>query len=134
MTGMEIDGVLFAGRKIKPVALGLSVILAAVCVYNLLDIGLFGALLLGDIVAVASAIAASTLWAGWWWRSQRMAEVGLLAAFIVYAMRTTFVLLTKPEIEGVPIGVGICIISAGSYILERAESRRVQAFAGKAGA
>ena len=124
MTGMDIDGVLFAGRKIKPVALGLSVILLTICVYNLFDIGLFGTLILGDLVAVASAVTIGTLVAGWWFRSQRMAEAGLMLAFIVYALRTVFVLLTDPTIEGVPIGVGIVIIAGGSYILEHASSRR----------
>jgi hypothetical protein len=133
VTGMDIDGVLFAGRKIKPVALGLSVILAAISVYNLLDIGLFGTLILGDVVAVASAVTVAALIAGWWFRSQRMAEAGLMLAFIVYALRTLFVLLTNPAIEGVPIGAGICIIAAGSYILERASSRRDAEWAARRG-
>ena len=127
MTGMDLDGIRFLGRQVKPVAFGLSIIMATLLVYNVANIGIFGGLILGDIVAVGAAVALTTLTAGWWARSQRMAEFGLFTAFLVYTCRTAFLLLTKPEAEGVALGVGIAVIAAGSWLLERDESRRQRA-------
>jgi hypothetical protein len=121
---MTLDGITFLGRRIKPVALGLAIVMATLLIYNLFNIGIFKELFLGDIVSIAAAISLSTLIAGWWSGSQRLAEVGLFSAALVYICRTAFLLLTKPEAEGVALGFGIIVIAFGSWLLEKDESRR----------
>lgn len=127
MTGTDLDGVRFFGRPFKPVPLGLAVIMATLLVYNTLNIGIFTDRIGGDVVAVASGLAFALLVVSWWLRSQRMLEAGLFLTALTYIGRTSYLMFVKPEAEGVALGVGIAIIAAGSWLLERDESRRQRA-------
>lgn len=123
MTAGDLVGVTVLQRPVKVVALGMTILMLALAWLNLAnrDAGL-GDSVLGDVVGATALVAAVALLGGWWGRSQRMAEVGLLLAFGVYLARTVFLLATAPADQGVLLGIGAAVIAGGSYLLER-ESR-----------
>lgn len=119
MTKGDLDGVTFLGRPVKPLALQFAVLMATLMVYNIVDKGAFGNLMLGDVVAVMAVTSAACLTAAWVMRSQRMAEVGLLLACIVYVTRSAFLLLaTGWQAQGVWLGLGAAIGAGGAFLLE----------------
>lgn len=119
MTKGDIDGWAPWGRPVKPVAIGMCVLMATLTVFNILDAGELGALRLGDIVSVLTGTALAALVCGWAIRSQRMAEIGLFTAMVAYLLRMFFLLLTVgPTEQGVYLSLGAVIIAGGSYRLE----------------
>lgn len=130
MTGMDVDGMALFGRKVKPVAFGFAFVLTVYLAYGLTDSGTFDGTVVGDVVAIGSAGAVAMMLGGWWGRSQRMAEYGLLLTVFVILARTLFLLLSDGLSERALQGFGFVIIAAGSYWLERNESHRRAALAG----
>lgn len=119
MTKGDLAGVLVWGRPVKPVALGATWLMATIVGYNLFNQGLFGHLVIGDLVAVLAGSSYVLLMAGWFGRSQWAAEVGLLLACVVYILRGSFAALyVSPRNEGVWLSLGAAIILGGAYLLE----------------
>ena len=125
MTSDDVPGWTILGRPVKSTAFGLAIIMATFTIYNILDIGVFHTSILGDIVAVIAGVVFIMLVCGWWFRSQWMAENGLLGVAAVYITRSAFLLLINPSIEGVWIGVGVAVIAAGAYLKERVHAPAV---------
>lgn len=115
-------------RKIKSTPLGMLVLMATLTVFNIVDRGVLGDAWLGDILALISFTSLVALGAGWIFKSPRMSEIGLLFAFIAYALRMFFVLFTEgPFIQAVYFSLGAAIISGGAYRSEvRARLRAVR--------
>lgn len=124
MTKGDLDGVTVWGRPIKPVAAGACILMATLTIYNIIDKGVFGELLLGDVVAVLSGASLGMMMFGWFGRSQTMAEFGLMAGCISYVMRGSFVLFYNgPGAEGVWLSLGAVVILGGAYLLEKWDHR-----------
>ena len=128
MTAGDLEGVTVMGRPIKPVALGLTILMLSLLVINLTGVGELTGTLLARVIAVMAGTAAVTLVAGWVWRSQRMAQAGLLLAAIVYITRSAFIALDSGIGSiGVWLGGGAGVIAAGAYLLETWDSDRGKA-------
>lgn len=118
----------WAGRPVKPVALGLAVLLIGLTVYNALGTGALGDTLLSHAVAVVSAVGAASLIAGWWLRSQLMAEAGMIiAAFVLLARALAFVFMFGFNDRSWLLSLSVAIIAGGSYVLERVSDDDVAA-------
>lgn len=131
MTKGDLDGITVWGRPIKPVALGACILMATLTIYNIVDKGVFGDLILGDVVAVLSGASLIMMLTGWFGRSQRMAEFGLLAGCISYVMRGAFVLFYNgPLAEAVWLSLGSTTILGGAYLLEKWDCRNLPKFKG----
>lgn len=120
MTRGDLEGLTFFNRPIKPVALGITVLMVSITVFNLQHDGVFGSTLLATSVALLAFTSAVCLTAGWLGRLQQMAEIGLLLASITYVIRGSFLLLLLgPSEQGVWLSLGASVISGGSFLLER---------------
>ena len=124
MTKGDIDGIQVLGRKIKPVALGFVFLMVVYVVNGITDQGALDGTRWGDIVAVVAGASAVLLMAGWWAKSQRMAEYGLLLAFFAFSARTLYLAFTDLTAEKTLSGVGVCIIAVGAYLLEKSDGNR----------
>lgn len=124
MSKGDLDGILVFGRKIKPAALGFVFLMLVYVMNGITDRGALDGSMWGDIVAAVGAAAATLLLLGWWGKSQRMAEYGLLFAFFTFGARTLYLLLTDPTAEKTLSGVGVCIIAVGAFLLERNDGAR----------
>lgn len=120
MTKGDLDGVTLLGRPIKPVALGISVIMASYTLFNVLNLGVFQDIILGNVLSVIAGMSFVLLTVGWWGKSQKMAEWGLLAAAVTFLLRSSFVFLVGGfKDERVYLTLGMVTISCGAYLLER---------------
>lgn len=121
---MELN-IRFFNRPFKPVALGFFILMSTLVLFNISDAGILGASALGDGVAILAAISATALFAGWAFRSQTMARVGLLLAFTTYIIRASFLFFTFGAIgsEGLWLGLGAALIAGGSYLLEELDDK-----------
>ena len=114
------------GRPVKPVALFLTLSALVVAAINVLDVGILQTSAWGDLVGVVMAGAASLLVVGWVTRSQRIAEVGLIAAFMAWLFRFWIGgLVTGFQLahEGVWLSLCWAGIAGGSWALERLDPR-----------
>lgn len=124
VTKGDLDGVRLFGRPLKPLALGMMMLMVTLTVYNVTHSSAFGELILGDVVAVLAGTAAVTLFLGWLRESQRMAEAGLLLAATVYVTRSAFLLFVGgPVTEGVYLGLGAAVMAGGAFLLESWDER-----------
>ena len=98
MTKGDLDGVQIWGRPIKPVALGLSLLMLTLAVVNITDTGVFEDMLLGDVVAVLAVGSFTALMVGWFARYQIAAEIGLFSASVVYLIRGSFAVFTGDSV------------------------------------
>lgn len=110
------------GRPVKPLALAAAMTMAVIIVINVLDRGVAGAALWGDFLAVAAGGAMAALSLGWWARSQRLAEWGLLLATGVWFTRAMFGLLTDTAGYAWAMSLSWTVALGGAYLLERVES------------
>jgi len=106
------------GRRLHVVALGVTLYLAVLVLFNLLDEGALHEAWSGDVVALGAAISAALLCAGWWSRSPRQTRVGLLAAAFVITARSLFLLFVGPNVIGIWLGLAVAFIAAGTYVRE----------------
>ena len=125
MTRGDLPGIAVWGRPIKPVALGLSMSMLVLCVFNTIDAGVLLETQVGDVVAVMSGIAAFLLIAGWVGKSQMMAEWGLFLAGMTMTLRSAFLFVLQGGSNiGVWLGVGTAVVAFGAFLLERTDENR----------
>lgn len=123
MTRGDLDGFRVLNRPVKPVALGLSILMFTLTWINIIDVGLFKDNPLGDVVAVLSFGSFIMFMIGWFGSKQWAVEWALLAASVVYAMRGSFVLFTFGFFsESFWLSVGTGVIAAGAFLLERLDT------------
>jgi hypothetical protein len=101
-----------------PVAMGLTVIMLVLVLFNISDMGVLEDSWPGDVIAVISGISAAAMIGGWWEQSSRMLGIGFLLAGFVEVTRSVFLFLHDPHVIGVWLGFGVAIIAIGSYIKE----------------
>ncbi len=119
MTKGDLDKVTFMGRPLKPVALGLTILMITLAVANWTDNGLLGDNILSHILAAIAGLSALLLTAGWIAGKQRIAEIGLLGAAAVNIARSSFLLFTfGPGQQSVWLSLGVTVIAGGAYLLE----------------
>lgn len=112
------------GRPVKPVSIGLALIMITFMVANALDLGAFGPSAWGDILGVVAGGAFLLLMLAFIRNSQRLAELGLLFSATVFIVRGTFLLLTFGwSEEDLYFSFALAIIAAGSYFLERTDPK-----------
>jgi len=133
MSKGDLDSVHFFGRPFKPVALGLSLAMLVLVVVNLEDTGRLGATWTGDVVAVLAGASFLTLMAGWWTRSQLLAEYGLVLACATYVLRGTFLALTIFPDQSMWFSFSTAIVAGGAFLLERTDPRRLGPTLSRAG-
>lgn len=126
MTKGDID-IPWMVRPIKPVAAGTIVLMLTLAISNMLDADRLHTIPLGYLVALIAMISATCLVMGFAFGKQRAAEAGLLLAFVTYVLRSSFLLLTEGPLEpGIYLGIGVCVISGGAYVLERWDDPKKQ--------
>lgn len=119
MSRGDLPKVKFLGRPVKPVGLGVSILMLTLFSFNIFDAGVFGDMFLGDIVAVSAAVSAILLFTGWIKGSQKLAIYGFLLATITYMTRSAFIALYVSPVDlGVYAGLGAAVIAGGSFLLE----------------
>lgn len=112
------------GRPVKPVALGLVVICLTLTWSNIVDIGVFGQSRWGDLLGVVCALSVVLFMAGWWGRSQALAEHALLAVSAAMIFRSLGLLFEQGFMQqSVYLSIGVATIAVGSYVLERLDPR-----------
>lgn len=115
----DLEKVTFLNRPIKPVALGLTVVMTTLAIANILDAGLLGDNALSHTLAVFAVTSAILLTLGWITGKQRIAEIGLLTAAAVNVARSSFLLFTfGPGQQSVWLSLGVTVIAGGAYLLE----------------
>lgn len=114
----------FFNRPFKPVALGISIIMIVLCISGIANTGLLTTTIWGDIVSVLSGATALLLFVGWYTRSQRLAEIGLLSSTFVFVVVFSFLLLTVSTTQtSIWISLGYTVVAGGSYLLEKEDPR-----------
>lgn len=113
-----IPGLTLFGRRFKPVALGVLVLMVGLAFANALDLGNYEHLVFQWIQAALAASAAALLVTGWVRHSTAFTRYGLALALFVYVARLVFLLLEDPLGDSVLLAFGVVIIIAGSYVLE----------------
>lgn len=123
MTETELPWKLW-GRRIRPYALAVS-LAAAMVSWSLLGTkdGGPGTLLdhttAGLIIGIAGAVATICLWWGFWAKSDRLMQQGLLLTTGVFAARGIFIALDSSWfIQSVGLSFCWVVASAGAYLLE----------------
>lgn len=126
MTGGDLSKVEFLGRPIKPLAFAIMLSVATVFWFNIV---LNGDILVdtfwGDIVGVAAGASCVLLFAGWWARSQRLAEYGLVLASGTWMARLfTVIFLQGWGFYGVYLSIAWTLACVGAYLLETFDGGR----------
>lgn len=112
------------GRPVKPVALGLAIMMLIFAIFNVLNLDVFYVSIWGDVVGLTAFASFAIFTVAWIINSQRLAEYGLaLAAGVFIARCIALLLINGWEAQGVYFSAGAAIIAAGSYFLERTDPR-----------
>lgn len=115
----DLDTVSILGRPIKPVALGLTILMVTLTVSNVTGAGVLGDVALSRVLAAGAAVSAILLTAGWVTGKQGLAEAGLLATAAGNIARSSFLMMTYgPGQQSVWLSMGVTVIAAGAYLLE----------------
>lgn len=118
----------FLDRPIKPLALAIAMSMATLFWYNIvLNTGIFHAGILGDLIGALAGSSCVLLFAGWWLRSTKVEQLGLLLAVGVWVTRTFFI----GFIEGfgnIEVWLSACwsFAVASTYYLEATRTRPVR--------
>jgi len=113
------------GRPVKPVAFGLMFSMMVIGWAAFSDVGVLGKNFLADFLGGAALMTAAVLASGWYRSSQMLAELGLLMASIIWALRFWLIVLVNNHsisTEGLWLSIGWVVIASGSYLLEKADS------------
>lgn len=116
---------LFLGRRIRPLALGLSLANLVIGIGILVlhhgpgdSLDMFWP---GTAVGLQAVLATVLLWAGFWCKSDRMMQWGLLLTAGAWASRAFFIFRDSgPSDQSVQLSACWVFIAVGSYVLERA--------------
>jgi len=125
MSQGDLFNVRFFGRPFKPVAFGLCLAMIVLVVVNLENSGRLGSSWTGDAVAILAGSSFIAMMAGWWTRSQLLAEVGLLLAGVTYVLRGTFLALTIFPDQSMWFSFSTAMIAWGAFLLERLDPHRL---------
>jgi hypothetical protein len=120
MTKGDVSRYTFLGRPIKPLALALAMSMATIFWFNIVEsTGILVSTMAGDIVGYSAGASAVVLLAGWWGRSQMLAETGLLIGSGVWVARTALIaLLDQWATYSFFFSLAWCVVSVGAYLLE----------------
>lgn len=110
----------FLGRPVKPLAFAVMMSVASVFWFNIvLESDVFAASFSSNFVGLAAGASTVMLFGGWWFRSQVLAEVGLLLATGVWVARTAALcLMYGPGDYGVWYSLCWVLAAGSSYLLE----------------
>ena len=112
------------GRPAKPLSLAAMLGMLGLVLINSTGRGVFDGSWLANIMVVLSGITAMLCLAGWWYRSQPLAEAALLAAVGVWVTRMSFALVTNPgNINGWWFSGCWAVAFGGAFMLERLDDR-----------
>lgn len=117
MTG-DLKGVRWMGRRFKPVALGVAIMMLGLVVAGLFNLGGYDYEHFQRLGALFPLAAVGLLFWGWWKDDDRWAEYGLAVAFFTYLGRALFLAIEDPTGDSVLLALGTTVIIGGSYILE----------------
>ena len=122
MPPLELPVTVF-GRRVRPVALGLSIWAAAVMwATHQLNHWIWCEWLVIGVCILAIVLFV----AGWIFRSSKLEERGLLAIFAAALSNALHVMLTTGWQPRVLVSIAAAVIAAGSYWLERLLPERGQ--------
>lgn len=122
MTQTELPW-LFRGRRIRPYALAVSFSTLVISWTLLVSRDGPGAALdrtvPGFFVGGFGMFAVVALWIGFWWRSDKWMQVGLILTSGVWCARGAFILLDSPGLNEA-VGLSFCwvLASVGAFMLE----------------
>lgn len=114
----DIHGVRWLGRRFKPVAFGVAVMMVGLIIAGLWNLGGYDYPVFQRFGALFPLAAVALLFWGWWKDSDRFAQYGLLVAFFTYLGRSLFLAVEDPTGDSLLLALGTTIIIGGSYILE----------------
>lgn len=119
MSRGDLGALLMFGRSVKPVPLGMMVLMATLATVSVVNAGELHGTVLGDLIGMTALGSFTMLGWGWVARSQSAVEAGLLLACATYVLRSSFIALTVGvSDQGVFLGLGAAIIAGGAYLLE----------------
>ena len=118
----EIQGVKVAGRRFKPVAFGVTIMMLGLVVAVVFGLG-YERSMFTWFEGVVAAAAIGLLVAGWIKDSVNWTKWGLLVATFAYLMRFVFLLIIDPLGDSVLLALGVLMVIAGSYVLEVQDRR-----------
>jgi len=126
MTGGDLSKVQLFGRPIKPLAFAIMLSGATIFYFNIvISTGILVDTFLGDVVGVAAGVSCALLFIGWWVRSQRLAEMGLVLGAGTWVSRAFVALFIEGwSFYGVYLSVAWAIACVGAYLLETFDGGR----------
>lgn len=106
------------GRRVKPVALGVTVMMVGLTIAGILNLGEYPYYGFQAVGALVPAAAAALLAYGWWKNDTRWTRYGLELGFFTYVGRAVFLAIVDPFGDSLLLALGTTIIIGGTYILE----------------
>jgi len=114
----DVIGVRVAGRRFKPVALGVVVMMLGLIVAGLWNLGGYEHETFQRVGAIVPLAAIVLLVWGWWKDSDKLEQYGLAVAFFAYLGRLIFLAIEDPVGDSLLLALGTTVIIGGSYVLE----------------
>ena len=110
----------FLRRQVRPYSLAVSLACAVVVVSMLTESGVGERLDegWGHVIGAAALVTVGLLWAGWWARSKRLMDHGLLLSTAVWAAVATVVFVEGVSWPSASLSVCWAVASAGAWLLE----------------
>ena len=119
---MHNDPILtFLKRPLKPVMLGLTIIMSIIAQANWRGIDRGVTPPLSYLVAILASTAVVTMIVGWAAGKPRLLEFGLLATIAAYTTRAAFIWMVNPWDQAGFFGIAVVVMAGGTYILERGD-------------
>lgn len=118
-TQAELPRVVWLGRPVKPLAVGLIIALLAVTINTRWPVADSGGSY-DDPVGLLAAATLIVMFASWVRRSQRMYEWALLFTAGVFVARAVGVALFSDYALTGMLPFSVAVLAGGSYVLERA--------------